>query len=167
MLNKKDKRGLSVGGFILIVLGVFVGLALLVASAQQRGTMVDLTTVANGTLGTLTNGTPTYITNYKYCDNFKIWNATGNVQIPASNFTVTNNVVYNGNEAIQVDPAVLVTATGAFNRGVATFDGVCQPLTYDNNSASRTISGLIILFAGLGLAIFVLEKSEVTNLFGR
>ena len=168
MSLKRDKRGVSVGNLIAIVIAVlFVG-ALIVTVAQQRGTMVDLASAENESLGTMTNGTALYITNYKYCTGFKIFNATGDVEIPSGNYTVTNNVVYNGNEAIQVDP--LIDAGGrakGYNVGTATFDGTCQPLTYDNNSASRTVSGLILLFCALALLAYLLEKSEIIDLFGR
>ena len=163
----KNKKGQTVGTFITLIIGIIACVVLLVAVAQQKGTMTDLSTVANASLGTMTNGTALYITDYKYCSGFKIFNATNDVEIPSTNYTVTNNVVYNGNEAIQVDPAVTVTAGVAFNKGTATYQGTCQPLTYDNNSAGRTIIDLVVLFSALAIVVFVLEKSGVTNLFGR
>ena len=170
MNNKGEASAGMVGTLIVVTLVLVVGAILFQASAQNVGQVRDLSTVANGTLGTLTNGTPTYITNYKYCTDFKIWNATNNVEIPSTNYTVTYNVVYNGQEAVKVDPSVMVTATGAFNKGVATYDGVCQPLTYDNTSGGRAISYLIVLMAALALGVVALTpalRSGVLDMLGR
>ena len=162
----KSKKGqLGVAGFVLLVVGIIVVITLIVAVAQQKGQMTDLATVSNASLGTMTNGSTLYITDYKLCSNFKIWNATGDVEIPTTNYTVTNNVVYNGQATIEVVPAVTTLAGTAFNRGTAKYQGTCEPLTYAEDSASRTIADFIVVACALALLVWVLERSGVTNLF--
>lgn len=167
--NKMNKRGqLNVGGYILLIIGIIVCTVLLIGIAQQKGQITDTWTYANVSIGTLTNGTPTYVTACRaLVGNVRIFNATGDVQIPATNYTLTNNVIYNGMWAVKIDPAVLITATGAFNKGLATIDGTCEPITYSEDSSAKTILELIILFAAIALLVWVLEHSGITNLFGR
>jgi len=164
-MNKKGQT--AVFGYIIMFIGIIVALTLLVASAQSKGQITDLVTVANESLGTMTNGTTLYITNYRSCSGLTIFNATGDVEIPSTNYTATNNVVYNGALSVSVAPSVSITAGQAYNKGTATFDGTCEPLTYDENSASRTIIDLVIVLAGIALALWVLDKAGVIDLFGR
>lgn len=164
----KNKRGqLNVGGYIILVIGIIVSTVLLIGMAQQKGQMTDLVTYANVSVGTLTNGTPTYITACRALRDPVLWNATGNVLIPATNYTLTDNVLYNGMWAVRIDPAVTITAGVAFNKGLATIDGTCEPITYSENSSANTILDLVILFAAIALLVWVLEHSGITNLFGR
>lgn len=167
MVKKNDKRGLGVAQIVLLFIGIIVCTTLIVSIAQNKGQLTDLSTVANASLGTMTNGSTLYITDYRSCSSFKIWNATNDVEIPSTNYTVTNNVIYNGAMAISVVPAVETGAGVAFNRGTAKYDGVCEPLTYDENSASRTIADLIIILCAIALVVFVLENAGITDLFGR
>ena len=166
MVKKNDKRGLGVAQIVLLFIGIIVCATLIVSIAQNKGQLTDLSTVANASLGTMTNGTVLYITDFKSCSSFKIFNATNDVEIPSTNYTVAS-VVYNGNPAYSVTPNVSVDAGHAYNKGTATYDGVCEPLTYDENSASRTIADLIIILCAIALVVFVLENAGITDLFGR
>jgi hypothetical protein len=148
-----------------------VGAILLQASAQNVGQVRDLVTVANESLGTMTNGTALYVTNCKVLSSVIIFNATGDVTIPAGNYTLTNNVVYNGQEAVKVDP--LIDAGGralGYNKGTATYDGVCQPLTYDPSSGGRAVAYVIIIMFALAIAVVALTptlRSGVMEALGR
>lgn len=153
-MNSKAQMA-GIGGIIMVAMSVIVGCILLVAAAQNIGQVKDLATVGNASLGTLTNGTATYITNYKSCSSVKIFNATNDVEIPTNNYTVTNNVVYNGNEAVKITPAVLIDAGYAYNKGTATYQGTCQPLTYDSSSGGRTVAGIIIIFMAIAMVSVV------------
>jgi predicted PurR-regulated permease PerM len=151
-MKRMNKQGLSSFGTILLLfMGIIIVTSLIVAIAQSKGQMTDLKSVANESLGTLTNGTTLYITAYKSCSDFKVFNATGDEEVASSNYTVTNNVVYNGQEAVSVSPQVTAGYASAWNKGTATFDGTCQPLTYIPDSSGRTIANLIVIFAVLGL----------------
>ena len=156
---KKNKKGLSnvgFGGIIILFMGIIVALAFIPSIAQSKGTMTDLRTVANASLGVMTNGTVLYITDYKSCSDVKIWNATGDVEIPSTNWTQTNNVVYNGQEAVSITPAVDVLAGHAFNKGTAKYQGTCEPLSYIHESGGRAIAGVIIIMFAIALAVVAL-----------
>lgn len=160
-MNKKGAQGMTggmVGGLVLVALTLIVGVILLQASAQNVGQVRDLVTQGNATLGTMTNGTTIYITAYKSCSSFKIWNATEDVEIPSTNYTVTNNVIYNGQEAISVAPGV-ETLTYAYNKGTAKYQGICQPLTYDPTSGGRAVAFIIIIMFAVALAVVALSPT--------
>ena len=153
-MDKKGQVEAGVGGFVMLAVAVIVGAILLTAAAQQVGTVTNTITVANGTLGTLTNGTTSYITAYKACSSFKIWNATGNREIQTTNYTKTDNAINptTGALSIGIAPAVLVDAGYAYNKGTATFDGVCEPLTYASDAGGRTMANLVIIMMAMAVA---------------
>lgn len=150
------ESGKQVGVLIMTAVALIVGVILLAASAQQVGNVTNTITVANASLGTLTNGTTLHITAYKSCTGFKVFNATGDEEVASSNYTVTNNVVYNGQESISVSPQVTAGYVSAWNKGTATYDGVCQPLTYEPSSGGRAIAGIIIVMFAIALAVVAL-----------
>jgi hypothetical protein len=167
-MNKNKRGQLQAGGYVLLIIGIIVVLTLIIASAQQIGTVKDTYTYENVSIGTLTNGTPTYITDCRaIVGTVRIFNATGDLEMASGNYTLTNNVLYNGMWAVQIDPNVTVTAGTAYNKGLATIDGTCEPITYSENNADKTVLDLIILLSGLALLVWVLEASGVINLFGR
>lgn len=165
-MNKKGQTARLVSTLIVIAIAVVVGVVLLQASAQNVGQVRDLVTVSNATLGTLVNGTTTYITDYKSCTSFKVWNATGDVEVPSAGLTTTNNVVYNGQEAISVLPNV---AEG-YKVADSTYDGICQPLTYEPNAGNRAIALLIVVMFALAIGVVALTptlRSGVMDMLGK
>jgi preprotein translocase subunit SecG len=166
MMNKKGQTAGLVSTLIVIAIAVVVGVVLLQASAQNVGQVRDLVTVENATLGTLVNGTATYITEYKSCTDFKVWNATGDVEVPSAGLTTTNNVVYNGQEAIRVVPNV----AAGYKVAASTYDGVCQPLTYEPNAGNRAIAVLIVVMFALAIGVVALTptlRSGVMDMLGK
>lgn len=164
----KNKKGQTVGTFIVLILGIITCVVLLVAVAQQKGNITDTIAYENVSVAAnVVNGTTQYVTQCRALNNVLIFNATGDIQIPSTNYTLTNNVVYNGQLAVSILPNALDDADFGYNAGKWTIDGTCEPLTYDENSAGRTIIDLVVLLSALALVVFVLEKSGVTNLFGR
>lgn len=165
-MNKKGQTAGLVSTLIVIAIAVVVGVVLLQASAQNVGQVRDLVTVENATLGTLVNGTATYITEYKSCTDFKVWNATGDVEVPSAGLTTTNNVVYNGQEAISVLPNV----AAGYKVAASTYDGVCQPLTYEPNAGNRAIAVLIVVMFALAIGVVALTptlRSGVMDMLGK
>lgn len=165
-MNKKGETNGMVAILITIAVAVIVGAVLLQASAQNVGQVRDTVTVANATLGTLVNGTTIYITDYKSCSSFKVFNATGDVEVPSAGLTVTNNVVYNGQEAISVLPNV---AEG-YKVADSTYDGICQPLTYEPNAGNRAVAYLIVIAFALAVGVVALVpafRSGVLNMLGK
>ena len=156
-----DKRGqIGIGVILLMVIGVVVGTTLLIASAQNVGLQTDLASVANKSLGVASNSTTVYLTDYRAISNVVIVNSTNGAIIPATNYTVTNNVVYNGALAVSILPK----ATAAYHGYVWNISGTAQPLTYNDDSASRTIAGLIIIMGAL--MVFVLTVPNLKEVLG-
>jgi hypothetical protein len=146
----RGKRGQMVGAGALIALAItlIVGAILLQASAQQVGTVTNTVSVANASLGTAVNGTLLYLTDYKSISDVVVYNDTSSV-VDSDEYTLTNNVVYNGAEAITVLPA------SPADSGVTGYtwyiSGTAQPLTYIDSSGARSMSSLIIVMTALAL----------------
>ena len=127
---------------------------MLQASAQQIGEVTNTVTLANQSMGTLTNGTALYVTNCRALSDVAVFNATGDVEVASTNYTVTNNVIHptTGELTVQVDPGVTVGHDG-WASGTATIDGTCQPLTYEASSGGRALIGIILIFFALAIAV--------------
>lgn len=146
-MNKKGQTMVGVGGFIMLAIALIVGLILLQASAQNVGDVTNTVTLANVSIGNLgAEGASIYVTDYKAISSVVIYNATGTL-VPAANYTVTNNVVYNGAEAVQITTG----AVNAYANDSVNISGTAQPLTYANDSGSRSMSVLIIILMALAL----------------
>jgi hypothetical protein len=117
----------------------------------------------------MTNGSIINITNCRAVSNPTIWNATNGVAIPSNNYTLTSNIVTSsGQLATSVTPNVSVIAGNAYNKGTATIDGTCEPVTYDENSGGRAVTGLIIVMFGLALAaVAIYPTLKEMELFNR
>lgn len=147
-MNKKAEIG--VGGILLVGIAVIVCLVLFQASAQQVGKSVNTITVANTSLGSsVVNGTAQYLTAYQAISNVKVWNATGDVEIPTDQYTATDNVVYNGVVAWRIVPA----ATMPDYKSVWKVQGTAQPVGYVAESGGRAVTNLIVILAALGVAM--------------
>lgn len=147
-MNKQGQ--VSMGSLLIVFITVIVGLALLVSSAQNVGQVTNTINVVNESLGVASNSTTVYLTNYKLISGVVIYNNTG-VIVPATNYTVTNNVVHNGALAVSVLPKATTAYQYQWN-----ISGTAEPTTYDSNSGGRALAGLIIIFAGLAIAVVVL-----------
>jgi len=145
------KEEVKMGGIIVIAIGLIVGAILLQASAQNVGQVRDTVTLANKSFTLAAEGSSVYLTGYRAVTDPVIFNATGTV-VPAANYTVTNNVVYNGALAIQIETA----AANSFANDSANISGVAQPLTYDTTASGRSVAYLIIIMAALSLAAFAI-----------
>jgi hypothetical protein len=161
MMNKKgvSDTGGMVSGLILVAITLIVGMILLQASAQNVGSATNTVNLENRSLAAVTNLTAQYITDCKVLTSVKIWNATGDLLIPATNYTLTNNVVYNGNEAVRIVPAATTGAGTHYNEGVWTVDGVCQPLGYIADSGGRAIAGIIVIMFAVAIAVVALTPT--------
>ena len=146
MKTKRGQMG-QAGALILLAITLIVGAILLVASAQNTGTVTNTETLANYSLDTVVNGTTQYITTHKAISDVVIINETGGVVIGAGNYTITNHVPYNGQEAISILPDTAAAWKTAWK-----VSGTVEPLTYANDAGARSITGLIIILMALALA---------------
>jgi magnesium-transporting ATPase (P-type) len=156
--KKKNKKGASdmgfVGVLIVVAITIIVGLILFQISAQQVGTVTNTAAIANLSLGTASNSTTVYLTGYQSISDVVIYNSTTGV-VPSTNYTVTNKVVYNGALVVTVLPTALATYQG-YEWFIS---GTAMPDTYLDDSAGRSIMGIIVIF--LALAVLVVAMTPV------
>jgi len=163
---KKAQMGF-VGIILIAFVTIVVGVALFQASAQSVGQSTTMGSVSNLTMPSTVNGTAYYFTNYKnFGGTITVTNATGYV-MDSGNWTLTNNVVYNGALAVQVVPkATLGYYTQYWNWTVTQ----AQPLGYIEDSGARGVVAIILIFLALGIAVVALEptlRSGVLDMMGR
>jgi len=143
-----------VGMLLLTAIGVIVGLVLLVASAQQTNDLVNTVTLSNSSFTAPAESGSYYFTTYKAISSPVIYNATGDL-VPAANYTVTNNVVYNDALAVRVT----LGAVNEYANDTWNISGTAQPLGYATDSASRSIVPLIVIFGALAIAVVALAPT--------
>lgn len=170
-MDKKGENTMAgVGMFMGIFVLVIVGIALFQASAQQVGNASDLLTIENRSLtGVAVDGTAQFFTDIKLINSVLVFNATGNVEVPADNYTIANNVIENGALAVSITPTVVAVELG-MEAGTWTIDGTAQPLGYIPDSGARSVATLIAIFFALAIAIVALQptlRSGVLNMVGK
>lgn len=164
-MNKKGQVGVEL--MIYVFIAVIVGVILFQAIAQQVGETVNTITLTNQSIGTQTNGTPYYFTDYRSLSDVVIYgNATGtSALLTSSNYTITNNVVYNGALAVKLEPSSTEYTGTSWN-----ISATAQPLTYIDDSGGRAMSNLIpIMFAlaVMAIALGAVYRKELMDMFGR
>lgn len=149
-MNKKGQSAV-IGGLIMLAIAIIVGAVLLQSSAQNIESVVNIQRLDNHSLTTVVNGTAQYITGFKAITGATVYNQTANIPIGAGNYTITNHVVYNGQEAIKIVPA-----TSANYKNAWLISGDVEPLAYSDGS-TRSITNLIIILMALALAVVAIS----------
>jgi hypothetical protein len=144
-----DKGNLGqVGGLVMLAIALIVGAILLQGSAQNVSSVVNTNTIANQSLGVASNSTTVYLTNMKAISGVTVTNGTTGVTIGSGNYTITNNVVYNGALAVSVLPKS--PADGGLTGYTWYINGVAEPTAYAD-SAGRSLTNLIIILMALAM----------------
>lgn len=153
-----NKKGQSVQLFVALFITVIVGLILLVASAQNVGKVTDTLTIANASLGTASNSTTVYLTDYRAISSVVVYNNTGAI-VPSTNYTVTNNVIDPTTGGLSVSFLPSSGAAYGYTGYQWNISGTAQPTTYEPNSGGRAIAGLIIILFALAIAVISLSPT--------
>ena len=150
-----NKVGVGVGGLILVAITIIVGVIMLQASAQQIGEVTNTVSLANQSMGTLTNGTALYVTNCRALSDVAVFNATGDVEVDSANYTVTNNVIdpTTGGLAVSIEPAA---DSPEYSGNTWYMNATAQPVTYIADSGARGIAAIIVVFFALAIAVVAL-----------
>ena len=165
MNNRGEQNQLGI--LLVVFITVIVGLIILTAAAQQVGSATSTTTIANDTLGAAAaDGVTQYITGYKSLTDVVIFNATGAAIIPADNYTVTNNAVYNGAEAVSITPTSWINVTPGGAVGVWKYSGTAQPTTYISDGGGRAVAGIIILMFAIAIVIITISPTAKNKILG-
>ena len=144
----------KIGIIVSLFVAIIVGVVLLQSSAQNVGDAVNTVTIANQSLtSNIVNGTPQYLTNIKSISNVVVYNETGGI-VGAGNYTITNNVIYNGQEAVSI-----VGDTTAAYKSKWKISGTAQPLGYIADSGGRSVASLVVILAALAIVAVVLYPS--------
>jgi len=165
MNSKKAEMG-DIGLILVMFIAVLVGLILFAAIAQNVGLTRDLGRIDNETVTTAANGS-TITLNGKLVSGLFIYNATGDPAATGgngtgnlvSNFTLTNNVLSNGELIVTLRSDHEQLSSASMN---VSYD--YQPLTFIAESGTRSIAGIIIIFTAL--AVFVASIPRLRDMFG-
>ena len=160
-MNRKAQIGL--GSILVVFITVIVGLTLFLTIAQTVGTSTSTTTV-NESIALVVNDTAQYITGYRTIDDLVIYNETGGI-IAAGNYTATNEFLdpTTGGLSVRIVPGSIT----AEYTSIWVVTGTGQGTDYINDSASRSIAGLITIFFALGVAVIIIGpvvKDGLANL---
>lgn len=161
-MNKKGQ--VELGSIMYVFIAVIVGVIIFTAIAQQVGTTTNTVAVANESYTASVNGGSFYITNYRAMSDVVIWNSTTQL-ITSNNYTVNNNVIYNGALAVNISVDGDTYESGAWK-----VSGTAQPLTYIADSGARSMAGLIVIFFALLVAAVALSpvmRSGALELIGK
>jgi uncharacterized membrane protein len=160
-MNKKGQMG-DLGGLLMVFIAAIVGVTLFITVAQIVGTTTSTVAVANDSLGVVLNDSVIYLNKYQAISGVVIWNATSSV-VADTEYTVENNVVYNGALAVRVtvdaDDADDETGNEWFISGTA------EPAGYISG-AGRQMALLIPLMFALAIALIVLTPTIKNKLMG-
>lgn len=162
-----NKGEIRVGTIMVVFISIIVGVILFQVVAQQAGDVTNTVSIANLSLGDIDNST-VYLTDYKHITSVVVFNESGDAIVPGTEYTVTNNVVYNGALAVQVVPAT--APDGDYYGFEWTISGTAQPLTYASDSGSRAVVALIVIFFALAIvavALYPVYGSKLMEMFGK
>ncbi len=168
-MNKKGESDIGFGALIVVFMAIIVGVVFFQVIAQEVGRSTNTVTLENVSLGSAAVDDTAQYLNYRALSGVVIFNATGDVPVPTSNYTVTNNVINPTTGALSVSITPNTPSAG-YELGVWTVDATAQPTTYVAESGGRAVVGLITIFFALAIAIVAIEptlRSRILESMGR
>lgn len=174
-----NKKGEMLNGILLSFIGVIVALTIFAgAIVPQVGEITNTATIINQTL-TTTNSQITLNGKSVDASTFVAYNATAATGAPGSaqcgaSFNTTKCTFTQGNFTIvnnQLDAttgelvSILTWNPNGFN-GTINASYVSQPDTFISDSGARSVTLLIVIFSALAIAVVVLARKDLFDLFG-
>jgi len=144
----------EMGVIIMIFVVALVGVVLFQVVAQEAGKTTTIGALDNVSIAAPANGGAYYFTSYKVLTDVVITNETDGAAISSGNYTITDNVVYNG--ALTARLVVDATDFQSVNWRVT---AVAEPLEYISESGTRAIVPLIAIFFALAIVVIVLSST--------
>ena len=168
----KNKGQMNLGVIITTAIAIIVGVILFQVVAQQAGESTTLITLSNHSIGTVTNGTDVYLTDYRALSDVVVTNYTGLAILHANNYTITNNVIDPTTGGLSVRVATLMDADteAGWSATELHINATAQPTTYIDDGGSRSVVGLIAIFFALAIVVIALEptlRGGALELMGR
>ncbi len=148
-----DKKGQTLGTFLVVFITVLVGVVLFQVIAQNVGSSTNTVSV-DMNITAPANGGVYNFTDYGALNSVVIKNATSGTTISSGNYTIANNQVVNGELAttLTVDDAEYA---GLLWNVVATG----EPIGYIPNSGGRAMAALIVVFFALAVVVVAVEPT--------
>lgn len=157
-----SKAQLGVGLLIVMAVAAIVGLVLFQASAGKVGDALPaLVTVTNSTQTMPATGSKLILTGQEYATTAIITNATSGTTVPTTNYTIAEEV-----RTTDGYKGIVVTSLGNdySSRSVNVSYGY-YPDGYVDNSAGRSITGLIVLLGAIAIALVILSGVKFDDIF--
>ncbi|KKN08059.1 hypothetical protein LCGC14_1060580 [marine sediment metagenome] len=152
-MNKKgqmDMMSTIIGIFMLVIVGV----VLMTTSAQLVGDTTNTQAAANASF-TGANATTTNIQG-KFWSDLVVYNVTNDQIIGSGNYTLTNNVVVDGEETARLEKHAPLALQAGHTWLIS---GTIQPTTYISGSGGRAIANLIVIFFAIAIMIVALTPT--------
>jgi len=160
-----NKGQLTVGTFIVMAVAVIVALTLLTGGISSSvGAVTQKVQITNLSVTTAAAGSYVDLP-YQAISNVLITNRSSGATIPATNYTITNYVVSNGQLVTRLTS---LGGSDAFQGKAVNFTGLAEPFGYDTSAGGRTMSSLIIVLAALALVVVILGaimKEKLLDVF--
>ena len=161
----KNKAQTNIAVLLLLAVGVIVGLVLLTETANQQKVLTDKRNVVDELVNIATARNATGGGINVTLSNFTITNAPSGWKVtecPISSITYGNSTTdfvldtdykfYSSSGILQILP----TADTNYNKNLTYIDYSYCLDGYNTDSGSRTVGGMITLFAGLALVIWLI-----------
>ena len=151
---------------VIVFIALIVGVILLQASAQNIGSAVNTGVLVNSTQTLGAVNSSIYLTDYRAISDVIVTNNSNGAVISDGNYTTTNNVIYNGDLAVQITTDTL----SEYASKPVNISGTVQPLTYIDDAGSRSMTSLVIIFFALTIgliALYPVYESKMLELLGR
>lgn len=164
-MNKKAQMK-QIGVLIMVFVAVIVGVALMISSAGTVGTSTTTITLTNSTITSPANGAATDLTGQDLLSTPVVHNASTGAIIPTTNYTLSERVSpTTGLKTVyfQTDDASI--ASQSLNVSYT-----YGPDGYINDSAGRSIAGLITVFFALAIGVIgliAINKDQLLDMIGR
>ena len=146
-----NKKGTSIGLIVISFIGIIVALALFTPIADTTGDMTNLRTVTNSPITTAAVNASTTLVGREATTAITVVNASDGTDW-SDNFTVTTRNVA-GSLAILLTSSQDAEDAGQTEQA-ANVTYSYKPQGYNNDSGSRGIVGMILIFAALTIMAF-------------
>ncbi len=152
-MKKMNKKGASIGLIVITFVGIIVALALFTPIADTTGDMRNLrtSTLANFTTAGTVNSSIT-LGGRELVGSIIVVNASDTGEVWTSNFT-TVSTDSTGKLAILLKTTDAAGVAGQ-NGSLASVTYTFKPQGYSDSSGSRSIIGIILIFAALTIMAF-------------
>lgn len=152
-MSKKGQFG-GVGVLVIVAVAVIVVMTLIPTIASNMTTLTTKNTITND-LKTFPNASAA--TNYvvlqgQAASSVTVKNRTGDVTIPASNYSIQNYVVNNG--ALETR---LVAVDTTYLGYLVNVSYTSEPYGYDTNAGGRGVASLVLILSALAVAVVVIK----------